>query len=406
MGMHRRDFLKSAAAVTLGVSPLLAAATAHAQGRVKITGVKRLTLKVERDLGSYADWVGNPRRIAIGGGAITQITTDQGFVGIGPEVAPQLMEGISNILVGKDPFSVNDLAVQIYALGGGSVAYRGGAGAEIAVWDLIGKIANQPLYKLWGGSRDRVVPYSSQLRLGTPAERSDQAAKQKAEGWKAMKFRSSFATVREDIALVDQTRKKVGDDFAIMCDANKATVLYDGPSKGVPWDFTRAVDTALAYQDLGVYLLEEPFHRYDYEHLSDLNKLIHMKLAGGEGNRGVDEFKALIDQGCYDILQPEVMLDGPVHMRKIAALAEASYKMCMAHVGDSRLGTICDLHLAASQSERVTPFLEIFNDSPIGDYTHPLAVFENPLVLTKDGYFNVPQGPGLGMILRKDLIET
>jgi L-alanine-DL-glutamate epimerase-like enolase superfamily enzyme len=80
-------------------------------------------------------------------------------------------------------------------------------------------------------------------------------------------------------------------------------------------------------------------------------------------------------------------------------------KMCMPHVGDSRLGTICDLHLVASWPGTVAPYLEVFNDQPIGDYTNPFAIFEEPPVLTSDGYFNLPQGPGLGMKIREDFID-
>jgi L-alanine-DL-glutamate epimerase-like enolase superfamily enzyme len=76
--------------------------------------------------------------------------------------------------------------------------------------------------------------------------------------------------------------------------------------------------------------------------------------------------------------------------------------MIAPHQGDSRLATVCDLHLIASWPN--APYLEIFNDQPIGDYTNNFAIFENPILLDKDGYFNVPQGPGLGMKIRQDLI--
>jgi L-alanine-DL-glutamate epimerase-like enolase superfamily enzyme len=77
-------------------------------------------------------------------------------------------------------------------------------------------------------------------------------------------------------------------------------------------------------------------------------------------------------------------------------------RMCIPHVGDSRLGTICDLHLVASWPN--APYLEIFNDKPIGNYEYPFAIFENPLTLDKDGYFNLPQGPGLGITINKEFI--
>src|SRR5260370_40036717 len=142
--------------------------------------------------------------------------------------------------------------------------YRGTPGVEISLWDLIGKAANQPLYKRWGDRRDRVAPYYSMLRLSTPEERADIAVKLKAQGWKAIKHRSSFPTMKEDIRLVELARQAVGNDFDIMCDGNKATLNY-ASQKGGPWDFTRAVETAKEYQLMDADGLEEPFARYDYD---------------------------------------------------------------------------------------------------------------------------------------------
>jgi D-galactarolactone cycloisomerase len=370
-------------------------------GRAKIKEVVNISLRVEKDLGSYPDWVGNPRTMQIGGGTYLEVRTDQGVTGIGPGVDPALMASVNRVLADQDPCDINLLAERLYGLNP-TTGSRGTAGAEIAVWDLIAKMANQPLYKLWGGGRDRVMPYASMLRLSTPQERGQLAAKLKGEGWKAIKLRTSFPTMKQDIQVVEEVRKTCGDDFVIMCDGNKAT-LNPGSTQGVAWDFPRALETALEYQRLGVYWLEEPLPRYDYEGLAKLKSLISMHLAGGEGNRRISEFRDLLDRNCFDVVQPEVMAEGPTHLRKIALLAEAQYKMCEPHEGDSRLGTVCDLHLIASWSN--APYLEIFNDQPIGDYTNPFAMFENPILLDKDGYFNLPQGPGLGMTIRKDLIQ-
>jgi L-alanine-DL-glutamate epimerase-like enolase superfamily enzyme len=394
-GLKRRDFLKTL--------PALAAVPRLRGARIKITDVRIVPLRTVKDLGSYPDWLGNPRPIRIGGGAIVEVHTDQGLTGIGPDMAPTLLTAVKNLLIGADPFDVDLHAERLYGLQAGT-GYRGSAGVEIALWDLIGKASNQPLYKLWGGGRDRVAPYSSMLRLSTLEERADIAVKLKAQGWKAIKYRSSFPTMKEDIRLVELARKAVGNDFDIMCDGNKATLNY-ASQKGIPWDFTRAVETAKEYQRMNVYWLEEPFPRYDFDDLTELNRLIEMKLAGGEGNRGIHEFRTLLERGCFDIVQPEVMLEGPTHLRKIAVIAESMNKFCIPHVGDSRLGTICDLHLVASWPN--APYLEIFNDVPIGNYEYPFQIFENPPMLDKDGYFNLPQGPGLGMTIKKEfLAET
>jgi L-alanine-DL-glutamate epimerase-like enolase superfamily enzyme len=306
-GLKRRDFLKTL--------PALAAVPRLRGARIKITDVRIVPLRTIKDLGSYPDWLGNPRPIRIGGGAFVEVHSDQGLTGIGPDMAPTLLPAVKNLLIGADPFDVDLHAERLYGLQAGT-GYRGSAGAEIALWDLIGKATNQPLYKLWGGGRDRVAPYSSMLRLSTPEERADIAVKLKAQGWKAIKYRSSFPSMKEDIRLVELARKAVGNDFDIMCDGNKATLNY-ASQKGVPWDFTRAVETAKEYQRMNVYWLEEPFPRYDFDDLAELNRLIEMKLAGGEGNRGIHEFRTLLEKGCFDIVQPEVMLEGPTHLRRI-----------------------------------------------------------------------------------------
>ena len=394
-GLHRRDFLKTL--------PALAAVPRLRGARIRITDVRIVPLRTIKDLGSYPDWLGNPRSIRIGGGAIVEVHSDQGITGIGPDMDAKLLPAVKTLLTGADPFDVDLHSERLYGIQAGT-GYRGTAGVEIALWDLIGKASNQPLYKLWGGGRDRVAPYSSMLRLSTPEERADIAVKLKAQGWKAIKYRSSFPTMKEDVRLVEMARKAVGNDFDIMCDGNKATLNY-ASQKGVPWDFTRAVETAKEYQRMNVYWLEEPLPRYDFDGLAELNRLIEMKLAGGEGNRGIHEFRSLLEKGCFDIVQPEVMLEGPTHLRKIAVIAESMNKFCIPHVGDSRLGTICDLHLVASWPN--APYIEIFNDVPIGNYEYPFQIFENPPMLDKDGYFNLPQGPGLGMTIKKEfLTET
>src|SRR5262249_45144395 len=153
--------------------------------------------------------------------------------------------------------------------------------------------------------------------------------------------------LKDDIRLVELTRKAVGDAWGIMCDGNKAG-LAPGATRGVPWDFTRAVQTAKEYQRMNVYWLEEPLPRYDFDQLAELNRLFEMKIAGGEANRGLHEFRWLLEKGCFDIVQPEIMIVGPTVLRKTAVIAESLNKMICPHVADMRLGTICNLHLIAT----------------------------------------------------------
>jgi L-alanine-DL-glutamate epimerase-like enolase superfamily enzyme len=78
-------------------------------------------------------------------------------------------------------------------------------------------------------------------------------------------------------------------------------------------------------------------------------------------------------------------------------------KLIMPHLGDGRLSTVCDIHLVATWPN--APLLECGTEGPEGAYEHSYAVFEQPIALTKDGYFELPNRPGLGVSIRKDLYE-
>ena len=111
---------------------------------------------------------------------------------------------------------------------------------EIALWDLIGKAAGQPLYKLWGAAKDRVPAYASMIQLSTPEESVRMAVQLKSQGWKAIKLRAHYQTLKEDVRLVEAVRKAVGDDMEIMVDANQAQ-SFGTWQPGVMWDFRRAL---------------------------------------------------------------------------------------------------------------------------------------------------------------------
>ena len=170
--MLRRDFCKALPA--LATLPLLLPRTASA-AHVKITDVRLIKIRLVKDMGIVPRRVGTTGGglpITVGGFTMTEVHTDQGLVGLGPGVEPRYLKGIQNLLVGKDPFDMNRHAAALYA------PYREwGAPVEIALWDLLGKIVDQPLYKLWGGTRDKVLPYAAMWGVGTPEERADMAAR-------------------------------------------------------------------------------------------------------------------------------------------------------------------------------------------------------------------------------------
>lgn len=378
--------------------PAFGAVKAQAAGQVKITNIRVQNLKIEKDMGSFIDYVGRKRSYRIGGGNFCIVETDAGISGFGSAVSISQLQQLNGILIGKDPFDMELNAERLKAVP------VSGQSVEIALWDLIGKIANQPLYKLWGGGngRDFVTPYSSHFLLETPKLRGALATKLKAQGWRAMKVKAHYPTIKDDIALVEEIRKQAGGDFTIMVDGNKAGLAIAAAYPTyVPWDYHRAYETAKAYERMDVFWLEEPLPRFDLEQLTRLQASTSMNIAGGEENQGINEFKTYIDRDCYRVLQPEVRRTGVVEIRKILIMAETTGRIVCPHLGDGRFGTVCNMHLSGSATNY--PWIEMANEQPIGGYQSSYAIFENPPVVRSDGTIKLPDGPGLGMTVRKDL---
>jgi D-galactarolactone cycloisomerase len=395
--MRRRDFLLS-----LPLAVLMPQLRAAAQ--LKITGIRIVNLKVLRETGKMeAAWdPGTVTTWRIGGGSIVEIQTDQGLSGIGPGIDPGVLEAAKSQLVGKDPFSVEQLAGPLRYYAGGSP--RTVSALEIALWDLIGKAAGQPLYKIWGAAKQRVPAYASMIQLSTPEERVRMAVELKAQGWKAIKLRAHYPTLRQDVQLVEAVRKAVGDDMEIMVDANQAQ-SFGTWQPGVTWDFLRALETARELERLNCLWLEEPRPRYAFDELAELSRLVGIPIAGGENNRGVHEYRWMLEQNVFSILQPDVMVaDGVTGFREIAALAEAHHKRVIPHHGGGNLGTIAQLHAIASWPH--APWIELLHDPPVAAYTNGFAIMEPPPLVDKEGYLNLPQGPGLGVEINKDLIAA
>ena len=368
--------------------------------RLKITDVRLVKLKVAEEIGGIeAAW--NPgvmMNITVGGGSYVEVHTDQGLVGIGPAVNPQFMADANEYLVGKDPFDVEQHAHALrYYIP------EGVAGIDMALWDIIGKASNQPLYKVFGGGDDRVIPYASMIQLSTPEERADMASMLVEQGWQAIKLRLHHESFHEDIRVIETVRDAIGDKLTILVDGNQAQSSGEW-QPGVQWDIQRALDTALALEDLDVYWLEEPILRNHFREISDLNSNVNIRIAGGENNTLMSDFVTMVENNVYDVLQPESMvLGGITNLRKIGTLAEFYGKKIVPHHGGGSLGVIAHMHLVASWPH--APFMELLHDPPIGDYRHKFAMMSNAPQIEPDGTMALPQGPGLGVDIDKDLIE-
>jgi L-alanine-DL-glutamate epimerase-like enolase superfamily enzyme len=409
--MHRRDLIKAAPlALTL---PFLAAfrasaATGPAPAPFRITDVRSVKLKLVKQYGTLDQVSANPPlvyRTNTGGGSITEITTDQGVTGIGPGVDDETITFARQLLVGKDPFDGNDHAFRLYNPG-----KRGGGSVELALWDLIGKATGQPLHKLWGGAvagvqteggRRQIMPYASQWTVGTPADRAREAEMIKAEGWRAMKLKLGLATVKEDVALMEAARRAVGDDFLLMCDGNKAGPYGPVSWPKYPWDYSRALATARALAPLDLTWLEEPLPRFDYDQLAQLNKTGFVPIAGGENDVGIQSFLTMLQKGSFAFVQPEILAIGPTMMRTIAAMAAAYDVKIVPHGGSGGVCWVGLMHLICALPN--APMMELIHEPPKAPYSAFMDIFEDP-PLMKNGFITVPDGPGLGVTIKPELL--
>lgn len=330
--------------------------------------------------------------------SLIRIFSDDGHVGFGTGGDPVATQSLGQQLIGTDPFATEQ-HIRLMRQAGNVW------GLDVALWDLIGRICNQPLYKLWGGFTDRIKGYASTIEIGAPEERAQDALGFYEEGFRAIKLRLHNQTLQEDIALARAVADAVGDRMELMADGNQAqTPVTPSVQPGVIWDHRRALYTARALEEMGFVWLEEPLSRYDYGGLSRLNGSVGIAIAGGENNRYQHEFHWMLEQNCYDILQPDGLVsEGIGQLRKLAAMADVRAKQCVPHHGGGGIGTYAHLHFSASVPN--SPWVELMRDKP-GEFPWPAQKLPaRPIMVENDGYVHLPQGPGLGIEVDEDFVK-
>lgn len=316
----RRDFLKSSAAASaLVLGPVRALAAAVKPVRIRdldLFPIEIPVTKAESEAGV------NHRYI------VTRIVTDAGvngysFAGPSPKVLPQVREA----LVGKDLFAIE------HHLKNGLIQW---GGVEHAVWDAIGKIAGQPVYRLLGGSATSVKAYLTCVWRGNTdqshvsyRQQAEMAAKIKGAGFKGMKIRAWRPNPTDDADACAEIRAAVGPEFAIMFDRTAHAPQTAGQKV---WDYETGLKVARALEKHGAYWLEEPYARDDYQSPARLAAQVNIPITGGEGYVGIEPFRQCLLNRTYDILQPEGRGSGGIFIcRKVAVMAEAFHVPCILH---------------------------------------------------------------------------
>ncbi|MBW1961182.1 MAG: mandelate racemase/muconate lactonizing enzyme family protein [Deltaproteobacteria bacterium] len=334
---------------------------------------------------------------------LVRVVTDEGITGVGGtsgHLAGTVDSQVTPYLIGEDPFATERLA-RIYRNAGSGIWC-----IDMALWDIIGKAAGLPLYKLWGHYHDRIPAYASAVEVGTPESRAELALHYKELGFKAMKLRLHNEKMKDDLALLDACKKATKGQMDFMVDANQATNL-PSPEPGVRWDYQRALKMARELESRGVIWLEEPLGRYDFDNLIRLREATEIYIAGGEKNQKLHEFRWLIENRVYDIIQPDpAMSEGVSQLRKVAALAEMYQILLIPHHGLSGIGLSAALHLAATFPNLT--WLEMIYEPKtrtLESYQMLGGILESRIWIDKEGFVAPPDGPGLGVIINERTIE-
>ncbi|MBM3211492.1 mandelate racemase/muconate lactonizing enzyme family protein [Candidatus Poribacteria bacterium] len=329
-----------------------------------------------------------------------KVYTDEGIIGIGPNTG---YSGLSQLL-GFNPFHVGEFWEK--NMGGRiqGTSEKRGAGIEIALWDIIGKAAGLPIYKLLGARKDRVLVYAATSRLLTKEEHVDQVHQLMEIGFKAVKLRLHRPNPWDDLAIVEAVRKSAGDELMILVDANQ-----NNKSEGYNfWSRGTSLTMAEELDKLKVYYLEEPLPRADIEGLAIIASTVNMFIAGGEHSPTIYDFKDHIVKGAYDIIQPDVVMMGNIGItgiKQVAAMADFYGKMVVPHVL-SGAGFAMDLPATLHPMAAVDncPLVEYGWDPPILTTETTQFFIKEPLLVEKDGRVKLPEKPGLGIELIEEMM--
>lgn len=338
---------------------------------------------------------------------IVRVHTDEGIVGLGeidtvPSVGAAVVNapyshtmatGLREILIGRDPFEIEKIWDDMYwktiYYGRTGPVLHTMSGVDMALWDIMGKVLNRPVYQLLGGTfRTSIPAYASVLMPETPSEAAALAEGFLRQGYRAMKFGWGpiGKSERLDIELVKAIRSTIGPEVELMIDA------------GLVWDRKTALRMARKYAEYDVFWLEEPLPPDDLEGYALLSEQAPMYIAAGEQDSGRKAFQRLLDEGGIDILQPDLgRCGGLTEAKKIAYMAYDRNTKVVPHAFKSGISVAACAHLVAGIPNGFT--LEYtMSESPIAR-----DLVRTPVSLT-NGCIEVPQGPGLGIELDEDIV--
>jgi L-alanine-DL-glutamate epimerase-like enolase superfamily enzyme len=419
MVISRRRFIETGVLGAAGASAL--AGTARAQSgataadkevRADLAGRLRTAAAapvLRKELFSHPVTIATVELLRNGRYVLVRVRSTDGAIGLaeghGPVLEsawPILVQKVAPYFAGKDARQLDSLVDGVYIHNSnykwqGLPFWASVASAELAILDLLGQVSGRPLGDLFGGVRRREIAVyrASSHRGNSPEEELEYLQRVVEEdGAKAIKFRLGGrmrydeTTTKRDHALIRMTRKAFGGDVTLYADANGS---FDVPT---------AVEIGRAMQDHGFSFYEEPVPFDYYEETRQVADALTIRIAGGEEEPSLRQFRWMIETGVLQVVQPDMFyFGGMTRAMRVARMAEAAGLECTPHMSGSGLGFLYAAHFA-SFAPAHGPHQEYkgTDELPVSSPTSPLRA--------EKGVVRVPSGPGLGVVFDSDFLRA
>ncbi|MCH2126337.1 MAG: mandelate racemase/muconate lactonizing enzyme family protein [Pirellulaceae bacterium] len=336
---------------------------------------------------------------------LLEVETDEGLTGVGSVFTSSAL--VAAGLEQMRPLWQNESALEPERLseklrqscfwqGRGGTLEHVISGIDIALWDLLGKATGQPVARLLGGYyRRKIKPYGSIL-FDEPGPLREVLQATVARGFRAIKLGWRPFGRRDDFAfdelLVKTARDTVGEEIELLVDAGGSEEFW-------PHGYKWALRTSQMLADYEIGWFEEPLPPDDLEGFKRLRDASPVPIAGGEVLTRRQSFLPWIEQGAFDIVQPDATKCGGIsESRRIAWMAYDHNVQFVSHGWNTAVGVAADLHLAAALP--VARFVE---------YLTPAVYIEDiitePFQLDGEGFLNIPDTPGLGIELNREALQ-
>ncbi len=341
--------------------------------------------------------------------SVVRVTTNDGHEGYGQFpafetdiTATVLHRQVAGHVLGGDPAQIDALVDRVIDANGKfpwAYVCRALAGVDTALWDLYGKIKGKPVCELLGGKSGPFPVYGSSMRRDISPD--DEAARlvklRDTRGYKAFKVRLGVQTGHDRDAapgrtekLIPTVRKAVGSGIQLMGDGNSC---YTPP---------RAIEVGRRMEDNDYFWFEEPCPYWELEWTAEVAAALKkMKVAGGEQDNDLAQWRRMIRMNAVSVLQPDLCyVGGLTRAWRVAKMGQKAGKLVVPHSAQLSLVTLFSLHFMAA-IPNAGPFVEYTIE---GDVNQKEALY-SPSLEVQDGKVKIPDGPGWGVKINPAWLE-